>query len=223
MAKRKKGYFVHGEFVERGSEQDAELKSDQVDSKTAVKRQMEAVQQLGADLVELKEGQIKKLPASEALVDAILMAKGMPKREARRRQLQYIGKLMRKEDVEALQQAWNIATTATPQAQAHTQVLENWRERLIADDAAVQEWVEAHPATDVQRLRSVIRQARKDKQAAQKAQEKAQEKLQKESQDGASAPSAESAAPASKAYKQLFQLLKEWRGEDSEDESGDDA
>lgn len=203
----KKGYFVHGEFVERGSETDQELKAEQVDSKTAMKRRMEALQALGEHLVQLKEGQIKKLPASERMVDALLLAKTMPKREERRRQMQYIGKLMRTEDDAALQQTLDVLTNATPQAQAYVQVVEVWRERLLADDAALQEWLGEYEDTDIQRLRSLIRQTRKDMQK-QKAQAEQAAQAEQGGGEGSGGVTPQIAAPKSGAYKQLFQLLK---------------
>lgn len=204
----KKGYFVHGEFVERGSETDEELKAEQVDSKTAMKRRMEALQALGADLVELKRAQIQKLPASERLIDALLMAKEMPRREERRRQMQYIGKLMRTEDDVALQQAWGVLTNATPQAQAYVQVVEGWRERLLADDAALQEWLGEYEDTDIQRLRSLIRQTRKDMQKQKKKQKAQAEQAAQDGGEGSGGATPQITAPKSGAYKQLFQLLK---------------
>lgn len=193
----KKGYFVQGAFVEHGSEADQELRTEHTDSRTAVKRRMQALQELGEALVALKETQIKRLPASDRLVDALLLAKTMPKREARRRQVQYIGKLMRSEDAAALEQVLQLAAdgAASQVGAQNVQAAQQWRSRLLDDDAAVQEWVAAHPNTDVQRLRSLIRQARKD---AQQQQQFATEASRNQQGGGKNT-----------AFKQLFQLLRE--------------
>lgn len=202
----KKGYFVQGAFVEHGSETDQELRAEHTDSRTAAKRRMQALQELGEELVALKESQIRRLPASEQLTEALLQAKAMPRREARRRQVQYIGKLMRREDAAALEQALQL--TADSAARVDVQEAEQWRSRLLRDDAAVQEWVAAYPETDVQRLRSLIRQARRDAQRLREQQAQQMHGVQGDAVAEAGA-GAKAGGTKNSAFRQLFQLLRE--------------
>lgn len=197
MSRKRRGYFVQGAFVEHGSEADQDLRAEHADSRTAAKRRVQALQNLGEELLALKEAQIEALPGSERLIEALLLAKTMPRREARRRQLQYVGKLMRSEDAAALEQALQGARDGSAQEQMAVQMAERWRSRLLESDAAVQEWVAAYPQTDVQRLRSLIRQARRD------GQRQAEKAAGTDSSDS-------SARTGGGAFRQLFQLLKQY-------------
>ena len=100
----------------------------------------------------------------EDLWDAVLFAKTLTKHEARRRQLQYIGTLMRDADVEPIRQALeNIARGNRMEAQAFAQV-EKWRDVLLeGNDAPLDEIMERFPDADVQQLRQLVRNARKEK------------------------------------------------------------
>src|SRR4051812_3229537 len=78
---------------------------DYIKSKSQVKREMTALQKLGEQLVEMNEKQLATVPADEALLDAIQIARRLPHREGRRRQLQFIGRLMRETNHEEIQAA----------------------------------------------------------------------------------------------------------------------
>ena len=124
-------------------------------SKTEMKEDMEALQKLGEELVELKPSVLEKFPLSEDLAEAIKDAQRF-KNEAKRRQLQYIGKVMRNEDPEPIQAALDKVRNKHSQATAELHKLEQLRDRIVEDgDAAISEVVEAHPETDRQRLRPV--------------------------------------------------------------------
>ncbi|GAA5236182.1 ribosome-associated protein [Verticiella sediminum] len=131
-------------------------------SKSQRKREMAALQRLGERLVELSRDKLAQLPLAERLHDAILEAQRIKAHEGRRRQLQYVGKLMRDADAEAITAQLDIWENGSREQAAHFHALERWRERLLEDDAALTAFIEAYPASDVQHLRALIRAARKE-------------------------------------------------------------
>lgn len=191
--KPKKGYFVRGQFVAEGSELDLELKrelkgTDEA-SRTDLKRESDELQKLGTELLGLRAGLFDALPLDEKLVDAVAEAKRITNFEGKRRQMQFIGKLMRKLEPEVLEAVKLALTEQNSVPAAETAALheaERWRDRLIADDDALGGWIETHPATDSQQLRALVRQARKDMK---------------------SGPAGE-APRQGKAYREIFQLVR---------------
>jgi len=162
--KPKKGYFVKGQFVAEGSELDLELKLamkwGHSTSKTDAKRESVELQQLGEQLLDLRGDLFKPLPLPDKLADALNDAKRITNFEGKRRQMQFIGKLMRQVDPEPLQEAVaNFKLGGAQDALALHQA-EQWREALLADDQALTRWMTEHPDTDAQPLRALIRQAR---------------------------------------------------------------
>jgi len=167
--KLKKGYFVKGKFVAEGSELDLELKRElkgtDEKSRTDLKRESTELQKLGIDLLTLRAELLTGLALPDKLVDAVAEAKRITNFEGRRRLMQFIGKQMRLLSTETLE-AIRIALQEqhTPSAR-ETQVLhqaEMWRDRLIADEDAVGQWINLSASTDAQQLRALVRQARKD-------------------------------------------------------------
>jgi len=140
--------------------------SDELTSKTRKKKDMLALQELGVKLVELNEQQLESMQLPEALLEAVLEARRLTKHEARRRQLQYIGRLMRDLDAapirERLEQWLGQGREHT--AQLHT--LERWRDELLAGDPALERFLREHPGADSQKLRTLIRNARREQGAA---------------------------------------------------------
>ena len=137
-------------------------------SKTRRKQAMTALQKLGVEMVGLKKSQIDQLHLPEQLLDAVLEAKRLTQHEALRRQMQFIGKIMRGVDAEPIQQqidAWNGVNN---QESARLHHIEQWRDRLLAEDTALSEFLNAHPGCAAQQLRTLIRNARKE-QAANRA------------------------------------------------------
>lgn len=133
-------------------------------SKTQVKREMEKLQALGAKLPTLNAEQLKKVPLSPELMSAVKEAQRLQQRsEATRRQLQYIGRLMRSEDAEAIQTAIERFEAGK---QAHAQIfhkLERWRDRLIlGDNSDLQAYLEQDADADIQHLRQLLRNAQKE-------------------------------------------------------------
>lgn len=135
-------------------------------SKSEVKRQMHALQTLGESLTNLNAQQLKTIPASDALFEAVGEYHRLKHREAKRRMLQRIGKLMREEDADAIQNAVDLLTPGTD---AHLRVekqLESWRARLIEHgDHAINQLLNEYPNSERQTLRQLVRNAQR---AAQK-------------------------------------------------------
>ena len=191
--KPKKGYFVRGQFVAEGSELDLELKRElkgtDAASKTDLKRESAELQALGEALLGLRAGLFDKLDLGDKLKDAIEEAKRITNFEGKRRQMQFIGKLMRGLDaatLDAVRTALDEQNRGPAQETAALHDAERWRDRLIADDDALGGWIETHPSTDAQQLRALIRQARKDIKAG---------------------PPGE-APRQGKAYREVFQLVR---------------
>ena len=198
-----KGYFVRGKFVAEGSELDlelkAELKGTYDSTKTDLKRESDALQDLGKELMTLRSDLFKRLQLSDQLIDALAEAKRITNFEGKRRQLQYVGKLMRKltpEQVAAVKQALDEQRNGSASEKMSLQVAEQWRDRLIVEEAALSIWLEHFPGTDVQQLRTLMRQVRKDDATAIAKAKEAEAK-------GHILPPAKKG----KAYRELFQLL----------------
>ncbi|SFE18096.1 ribosome biogenesis factor YjgA [Paracidovorax konjaci] len=199
--KPKKGYYVKGHFVAEGSELDlqlkAELKGTSEASRTDLKRESDALQQLGQDLLTLRNDLMERLQLPEKLRDALAEARRITNFEGKRRQMQYVGKLMRQLDPAvaiaaraALDEQHN--GSATEKLALHE--AEHWRDRLIGDDGALPLWMERFPRTDTQQLRALIRQARKDAPEGKEANVQVSQGL---------------APRKGRAYRELFQLVRE--------------
>ena len=132
-------------------------------SRNELKKQMQDLQELGEAVASLPVDRLDKLKLDERLRDAIDELRRTKSFEGKRRQIQYIGKLMKHENPEPLREA--VASyrvgSATDTLALHQ--AEYWRDQLLAGDDALADWVKEHPATDVQQLRSLVRAARKEK------------------------------------------------------------
>ena len=149
-------------------------------SKSEIKRDAEDLKQLGEKLVNLTKANLTKVPLDDSLKDAIELAQRLQK-EARRRQLQYIGKLLRSIDAEPIREALEKIENKHNQQQAMLHKLEILRDELVAKgDIALTDLLNEHPSADRQQLRNLIRAAQKEKE---------QNKL-------------------SKAYREIYQILK---------------
>ncbi len=131
-------------------------------SKTQRKQQAHGLQSLGLALSELSPQRLDAIDMPESLRDAIVEYQRTRSHEGRRRQLQYVGKLMHNADEAALREAVAEATIGGAQSTLALHVAERWRAELIADDDAMTRWLRDHPGTDSQQLRSLVRQARRD-------------------------------------------------------------
>ncbi|MCD2515056.1 DUF615 domain-containing protein [Massilia sp. G4R7] len=172
-------------------------------SKSEAKRQSNELQKLGEQLVDAPRDRVKRVEMPEDVKEAILTCQTISNHEGRRRALQFVGKKMRtldEEEVAVIQrtiEGWKGASKAETAA---LHALERRREKLLADDKALTQLLEEHPELDVQQLRTLIRNARKEQ--------------------------AENKPP--KAYREIFQILKDLgrkpkqAAADDDDESGDE-
>ncbi|HSW17082.1 MAG TPA: ribosome biogenesis factor YjgA, partial [Ramlibacter sp.] len=145
--KPKKGYFVRGQFVAEGSELDQQLKTELKGadvSRTDLKRESTELQKLGESLLDLRRDLFDGLNLSEKLVDALAEAKRITNFEGRRRQMQFVGKLMRGLD-EATREAVRAALDAQHHGSAQETLAlheaERWRDDLIERDEAIGDWL----------------------------------------------------------------------------------
>lgn len=160
-------------------------------SKTAQKKAMHELQALGVALMALPDARLAAVPMPESLRDAVRAAVRTRSFEGKRRQVQYVGKLMRKAqdagEIDAIREA--VAAFELGQAQDALALheAERWRAELLASDDALTRWTARHPASDVQQLRQLIRNARKE----------------------AAAPAPAGTAPRQgRAYRELFQQVR---------------
>lgn len=195
--KPRRGYFVKGQFVAEGSELDLELKralkGGQEVSKTELKRESARLQELGEQLLGLRGDLRERLGLSDTLTQALEQAARITDFEGRRRQMQFIGKLMRGlqvSEVQAIDQALLEQRQGSAQETARLHQAQTWRAELIADDRALERWVQEYPHTDVQQLRALVRRARKD-EASQPKEASGQ------------------ALRQGRAYREIFQVIRE--------------
>ena len=149
-------------------------------SKTQMKKQMNDLQALGMELTRLSSDTLKKIDLPEDLFEAVLTYQKITSNSALKRQAQYIGRLMREIDTAPISRYLSRLKGENNAHNAYLQRLENLRLTLIADDQALTELITQYPHIDINSLRTLIRNARKEQ--------------------------AENKPP--KAFRALFQLLK---------------
>lgn len=154
-----KGYWSNGRFVKP---EEIALEEVGPPSKTQLKAEADEKQALGEALLTLRADLMARLDLPDKLRDAIADAKKITNFEGRRRQMQFIGKLMRPLDPEPIREAINEQLNGSADLTLALHLAEQWRDKLIADDGALGTWLEEHPSTDSQQLRALVRQARKD-------------------------------------------------------------
>jgi ribosome-associated protein len=131
-------------------------------SKTKLKAEADALQDIGVKLVALPNSKLSQLDLPERLIDAIAEAKRITANGATRRQKQYIGSLMRDIDVAPIieqMEKWEGKNTAE---NAYFHSLERWRTRLIEDEGALSDLIQEYPNIDSQQIRTLIRNARRE-------------------------------------------------------------
>ena len=139
--------------------------TDDLPSKTQRKKQMHELQDLGAELVELSEQQLATIDLPENLLDAVMDARRTTKFEARRRQLQYIGKLMRFVDPAPIRERIDAYKAVSIAHTARLHTIERWRTRLLEDESALTELLGTHPTADAVQFRLLIRNALREREA----------------------------------------------------------
>ena len=167
--KLKKGHYVKGQFLSEGSALDLEYKPELQGTDEATrpdfKRESPELQKLGEDLLNLRAELLTKLELPDKLHEGVLEAKRITNFEGKRRQMQFIGKQMRlltPEKIEAVRVALVEQHMPSAKETLALHQAEQWRDRLIADDDAVGQWLNLSPDTDSQQLRALVRQARKN-------------------------------------------------------------
>lgn len=153
-------------------------------SKSQRKREMTALQKIGEQLVNESPDRVKRTPMPENLRDAILECQRIRNHEGRRRQLQYIGKIMRSLDEDTIAAINRTIESWKGLSKAETlfmHALENQREKLLASETALTEFLHKYPQADIQQLRTLIRNAKKETAAGKPP----------------------------KAYREIYQLLKQ--------------
>lgn len=169
-------------------------------SKSQLKREMTALQELGEELVSQPKDRVMRVPMPEDVREVILECQKIKDHEGRRRQMQYVGKKMRlleEDEIAAIQKVLDSWKGASKSETAAMHALERRREKLLADDTALTDLKEKYPEVDVQQLRTLIRNARKEQ--------------------------AENKPP--KAYREIFQILKQLQAPSAkqEPEQNDDT
>jgi ribosome-associated protein len=193
-----KGYWSNGRFVKP---EEIALEEVGPPSKTQLKAEADEKQALGEALLTLRADLMARLDLPDKLRDAIADAKKITNFEGKRRQMQFIGKLMRPLDPEPIREAINEQLNGSADLTLALHLAEQWRDKLIADDAALGTWLEEYPGTDSQQLRALVRQARKDAK-----------------------PEKPGEAPRhGKSYREIFQLVRQTmaQGPDESDEAGE--
>lgn len=133
-------------------------------SKSQLKRDAHELKDLGAALIKLNEATLQTLPLSDELRQAINEARRINKHGALKRQIQFIGKLLRNSDAEQIRDAYEQAVNHFQQDVKHFHVIEQWRDRLLAEgDTALGELISQAPTADRQHIRQLVRSAHKEK------------------------------------------------------------
>lgn len=134
-------------------------------SKSQLKRDAHSLTELGKKLVQLNKASLAKIPLPDNLLDAVSSAQNIRQHGALKRQLQYIGKLMRKIDPEPIRIAYEAATNHYRADTQQLHQIESWRDRLLTEgDSALGELIEQHPEADRQHLRQLMRSAKRERE-----------------------------------------------------------
>lgn len=131
-------------------------------SKTEIKQDMHELQKLGQQLAEMPLNKVKNIPMSDTLMAAMEEMQRIGKNEAKRRHLQYIGKIMRNEDEDAIRHALDLMDSSSEVFIRIQKQCEQWRERLVKDPKSMNEYIDLHPQVDRQQLRTLVRNAQKE-------------------------------------------------------------
>lgn len=136
-------------------------------SKTQRKRQVTALQDLGEELAVLADDQLASIELPDILRDAVMEVRRISSFEARRRQMQYIGKIMRKVDAAPIRAALEGFQTASRRETALHKRAEAWRERLLADEAALADFARDYPEADGRQLQKLVETTLRERAAGQ--------------------------------------------------------
>jgi len=154
--------MIQADHDDRAADDESEVPGPP--SKSQRKRDMHALQDMGEQLVALSTDQLAKVPLPESLDDAVRAARRITKHEARRRQMQYIGRLMRNIDPEPIQAQLDVFKGVSKAEIARQHRLERLRADFMDDEKALQAIVDAWPHADMQHLRLLRRNALKERE-----------------------------------------------------------
>ncbi|HER34390.1 MAG: DUF615 domain-containing protein [Halothiobacillaceae bacterium] len=129
-------------------------------SKSQVKREAHAAQRIGENLAEMDAAALDQLPISDRLRKGLEELQRTRSRGAAKRQRQYVGRLMREEDVEAIEAGLRRLDPNSPENQRLQMQSEAWRDALLHEADAITRFVDDFPGVDVQQLRQLQRNAR---------------------------------------------------------------
>jgi len=153
------GHVRHGSS---DADLDADDSTPQRPSKTQRKAASHALQSLGEALAALSDARLADVPLDEGLRDAVMEYRRTRSFEGKRRQMQYIGKLMRRIDVAPIEQAVTDAQLGRARDALGLHLAEQWRAEMVAQDEAVARWMARFPDTSEPALRKLVAQARAD-------------------------------------------------------------
>lgn len=180
--------------TENNSQPEADENGYYRPSKSQIKREMHALVDLGKELIDLPNNKLDQLPLAEKLREAIELAKRINSREGKRRQIHFVGKLLRQADIDTIKQKLVVWKQGSQAATRTMHRIETLRDELMSNDELLTELLDKYPQVDSQLIRSQIRAARKE---AQK-----------------NTTLTEGQEPAKKHYRALFQTLKQIDFED---------
>jgi len=141
--------------------------ADEIPSKTQVKKEMLELQAIGVELIDLPERQLKKMVLPPEILKAVLEARKIKSHGAAKRQRLYVGRLMRKTDALPIRAQLDAMNSGSAQSAAAHRRLEAWREKLLADEGALTEFADEFPGSDLQKIRTLVRNAKREKDAGQ--------------------------------------------------------
>jgi ribosome-associated protein len=148
---------------------DSDIEIDDLPSRSQLKRDSQKLRDIGEQLVLMPNAHLDKITLESSLLAAIKEARRLKNSDARRRQIQYIGKLMRNMDLTEIKYSVEKLNHQSQTFRQHFAMLEQWRDRLIEDgNSAIEEFLIAYPNADRQKIRNLSRQAGREKTGSAK-------------------------------------------------------
>ena len=149
---------------------ESDIEIDDLPSRSQLKRDSQELRDMGAQLVQMPNAHLNKIAMDNTLLAAIKEARRLKSNDARRRQIQYIGKLMRNMDLTEIRHSVEKLNHQSQTFRQHFAILEQWRDRLIDEgNDAIEEFLTAFPNADRQQIRNLSRQAGREKNSSAKS------------------------------------------------------
>jgi ribosome-associated protein len=148
---------------------ESDIEIDDLPSRSQLKRDSQELRDMGAQLVQMPNAHLNKIAMDNTLLAAIKEARRLKSNDARRRQIQYIGKLMRNMDLTEIRHSVEKLNHQSQTFRQHFAMLEQWRDRLIDEgNDAIEEFLTTFPNADRQQIRNLSRQAGREKTGSAK-------------------------------------------------------